>query len=131
MSVLLKGRRPAPLLYLVIQIITFLPVAKYLRSFRYTCKNAFYLPNPFVYMPPFFPFVLLGKSEFSKTFPISRLSTTSDCSLSHQLNDVGDVQQIARIQEASLMMQQRQLPPSSSSSSSAVGGHQNHDKRCK
>ncbi len=36
---------------------------------------------------------------------MDRLSTTSDCSLTHQLNDVGDVQQIARIQEAALMQQ--------------------------
>ena len=67
-----------------------------------------------------------------------RLSTTSDCSLSHQLNDLGDVQHVARIQEAALMrpvpplppaqQQQQQLPtPSSSSSSSAPQNH--HDKR--
>ena len=64
-----------------------------------------------------------------------RLSTTSDCSLSHQLNDLGDVQHVARIQEAALMRPvpplppaQQQLPtPSSSSSSSAPQNH--HDKR--
>lgn len=66
-----------------------------------------------------------------------RLSTTSDCSLSHQLNDLGDVQHVARIQEAALMrpvpplppaQQPQQLPtPSSSSSSSAPQNH--HDKR--
>ena len=45
-----------------------------------------------------------GSSHDGMEAEDDRLSTTSDSSLSHQLNDVGDVQQIARIQEESKLL---------------------------
>lgn len=70
-------------------------------------------------------------SSSHDTMDDDRLSTTSDCSISHHLHDLGDVQHVARIQEAALnapVQPSQQQQPTLPSSSSSVPQHR-HDKQ--